>query len=251
MLTSRIRTIAKRHLPPSLKRLLHRTSVSIVRAEPQSWIARHLRFNRPFKQMPLIERIEERARITQAQGSQPLWEGYGQSGSRRDSEQVRTNSSIGSLLINVTMQRKPHLVVEFGTAFGISGMYWLAGLEANNAGHLLTFEPNALWATIADENLATISNRYTLTIGTFEENLSIVDQRTEKIDLGFIDAIHTPAFVLPQLALVQERCAPGALIFLDDIEFSKDMHSCWEDISHDRAYAASAAIGNLGLIELR
>jgi predicted O-methyltransferase YrrM len=195
---------------------------------------------------------------TENLGAKPLWEGYAavenytkSTVSARSSNQVRTSADIGPLYASVVMEKKPRLIVEFGTAFGVSGMYWLAGLQANGSGQLFTFEPNEIWANIARDNLSRISDRYRLTIGTFEDNCSIIDNGDDKIDIAFIDAIHTSEFVLHQLDLVERRCAPGALIFLDDINFSADMLACWKTVSARPHYAAVADIGgHVGVIEL-
>ena len=90
--------------------------------------------------------------------------------------------------------RRPSVIVEFGTAFGVSGMYWLFGLESNGGGTLLTFEPNDVWARIAEANLVAIGRRFELTVGTFEENIDRNLSPGERIDIAFIDAIHTSEF---------------------------------------------------------
>ena len=82
-------------------------------------------------------------------------------------------------------------MVEFGTAFGVSGMYWLSGLESNNFGELLTFDPNEVWAEIARKNLSGISNRFQLVNGTFEDNIDAYLGSDRQIDMAFIDVIHT------------------------------------------------------------
>lgn len=241
-----------------LKRLLKTSQkVSVTRARPGSWCASRL---------PSLDRqitstfteIEAIATETQSLGEKPLWEGFSQIKNYptnitagRTSNQVRTNSDVGRFYAWAATDKKPNLIVEFGTAFGVSGMYWLAGIEANGSGHMLTFEPNPIWADIARSNLARISDKFTLTVGTFEDNLAVVDQFPAKIDMAFIDAIHTSDFVFAQLDLVERRCAPGAIIILDDITFSDDMRACWRTVSKRDRYTAIAEIGGRsGLIEL-
>jgi predicted O-methyltransferase YrrM len=143
------------------------------------------------------------------------------------------------------------VIVEFGTAFGVSGMYWLSGLQMNAFGRLLTFEPNEVWARIAGENLSVVSSRFELTVGTFEENIDRVLRPGESIDLAFIDAIHTSEFVRPQFEAVVARLAAGGLVLLDDIDFSRDMRSCWDGIREDDRVAASVEVERVGVVELR
>ena len=47
-------------------------------------------------------------------------------------------------------QRRPEIIVEFGSGFGVSGMYFAAGLEDNQSGHLYSFEINDEWADVAE-----------------------------------------------------------------------------------------------------
>lgn len=232
-----------------------------VRAENGTWIDTHLRAAAPqLAEGEWSVRIEQRALASQELGRQPLWDGYEvlddtDSWSYRDasrsSNDVRTSPALGRFFTWVVAQRQPSVIVEFGTAFGVSGMYWLAGIEMNMRGRLLTFEPNETWAKIADSNLAAVGQRYVLTVGTFEEKITQILPSPEKIDIAFIDAIHTSGFVEPQFQAVADRVRPGGLVLLDDINFSADMRSCWEKIRLDRRLAATAEVERVGIAEFR
>ena len=194
--------------------------------------------------------IETLAHRTNQQGLQQLWSGYpAGSGRQRHPDQVRTSAHIGRVFTEIVKQRRPDVIVEFGTAFGVSGMYWLAGLEQNAQGRLLTFEPNRDWAAIAKHNLQQIGNRFDLTVGTFEDHVDHVLSRT--IDIAFIDAIHTADYLVPQVQMVRDRCSPGALIVLDDINFSDEMKHCWSEFSETEDYVASLSMnGRVGILEV-
>lgn len=130
-------------------------------------------------------------------------------------------------------------------------MYFLAGLSENDAGRLLGFEPNAEWAEIARRNLRAVSDRFELTVGTFEDTIDDVLPASERIDLAFIDAIHTPEFVVPQLEMVLERSRSGTVVLLDDVNFSPEMQACWQSIASDRRFAASGTLGGrVGIVEV-
>lgn len=203
--------------------------------------------------------IEYLSEKTNQRGAQGLWEGYRKTGNfkedlgntSRHPNQVRTATSMGSLYAELIRDRKPNLVVEFGTAFGVSGMYWLAGLEQSENGQLLTFEPNTEWAVLAQKNLSAISTRYKSITGTFEENIDTY-RNNQLIDVAFIDAIHTSEFVSKQLELVLERLSPGGIVILDDIDYSDDMRSCWITISQDARVSCSAALaGHVGIVQIQ
>lgn len=230
------------------------------RREGEGWLVRNLPESHLILPKPIdADRIEARAAATERMGAKPLWEGYAAvpnyprstADSMRRSDEVRSSISAGRLFAWLAAQRTATLIVEFGTAFGISGMYWLAGLKHDPEGRLLTFEPNALWAEIARENLAAISRQFNLVTGTFEENIDSTLRPGQRIDIAFVDAIHTSAFVLRQFDILLPRMTPGGLMLFDDIDFSGDMESCWHAIALDPRVVASATFGRrLGIVEL-
>lgn len=57
--------------------------------------------------------------------------------------------------------------------------------------------------------------------------------------------------VIPQLDLVISRAKKGAIIILDDINFSEDMKQCWKEVSRDSRFISSVEFGNrVGILEL-
>jgi predicted O-methyltransferase YrrM len=232
----------------------HSVQIQWVLRDPGSWLCRQFQSTSiETHSAPCEHKIEELARKTNQRGSHALWTGYGThnvGGPTRRPDDVRTTSAMGRIYANLVMMRKPDVVVEFGTAFGVSGMYFLAGIEANQQGQLLTFEPNLEWAEIARANLVQIGKRFQLTVGTFEENIERFFSSGRQINLAFIDAIHTPEFVLPQLELVLANSARGSIILLDDINFSPEMSQCWSEISRQPRFSASAKLGDrVGILE--
>lgn len=247
-----------------LRSLVNRTprrsdelSVSFVVANP-GWLRSRLpagAFRPP--RPPDYAQIEQRAAETQRAGPKPLWDGYRAVAAYarsvtedRTSDDVRSDAATGCLFAWLACERKPTTIVEIGTAFGVSGMYWLAGLKADETGRLVTFEPNAAWAAIADANLRAISGRYRLIQGTFEEAADGVLAGTT-IDIAFVDAIHSGEFVRRELAILRNYAAPGALVLLDDVNFSDDMRACWNAVAAGPDVRASALVGGrVGILEL-
>jgi len=207
------------------------------------------------KKSAFSNKIERIAQQTNDLGPQQLWEGYASNntgGPTRMPDWVRTADVMGDFYTLLVKRRKPKVIVEFGTAFGVSGMYFLAGLNDTQSGELFTFEPNSIWAECAKNNLSQISDRFVLTVGTFEENIDKCLPNNKTIDIAFIDAIHTKEFVAPQLDIVISRSSKNALIILDDINFSQDMREYWDELSTDNRFSASLALGNrVGILELK
>jgi predicted O-methyltransferase YrrM len=195
--------------------------------------------------------VDRRAAETSSLGELAAHESYGRIGLKRNSDDVRTPKELGRFYRWLAVNRRPEVIVEFGTAFGISGMYWLAGIESNKAGKLVTFEINEDWRKIAVTNLSAIGTRFTSVAGAFEDHVDDALQG-QKIDLAFIDAIHTSAWVLPQFEHVMQRMKPGGLVAFDDIDFSDDMRDTWKTLAADsRGVAAVGLDGHVGLIELK
>ncbi|MEO5788601.1 class I SAM-dependent methyltransferase [Gelidibacter sp.] len=242
--------------PYVISRIGRKLPINWVKKDEGSWLAQNLIGD--FIIPPInsyCTKIEQLAEHTNQKGNQPLWEGYHGNNigsSSRKPNTVRSVPAIGNLFAYLVQEKKPEIIVEFGTAFGVSGMYFLAGLNKNEKGSLLTFDPNEVWAKLAKENLLQISNRFKLTVGTFEENIDNILLHNQNIDIAFIDAIHTKEFVIPQLEIVIARAKKGSIIILDDINFSADMINCWEEVSNDNRFISSLSIGDrVGMLELK
>ncbi len=242
-----------------LRDLTSNADLLVHRAAPNTWVAAELPKSVPRVQslQLLFKKVEARAEKAAAAGALPLWEGYRaledyptdvSSSAVRSSDQVRTARRTGQFYSWLVTAFKPAEIVEIGSAFGVSGMYWCAGLAANGTGNFTGFEPNPAWAPFAQSNIQSILDGAQLVEGTFEDNL---DKAPDRIDLAFIDAIHTPEFIEVQLNLVLERANSGALIVLDDIRFSTAMSEYWRKIREDERFAASFEITQrVGVLEL-
>lgn len=225
-----------------------------------SWLDQF--FQRDLQAMPsppMSAKIEDLALKASMLGEMPLWEGFEKledypfpvKNATRNANQVRVDKKVGDLFYNLTVAKKPNRIVEIGTAFGVSGMYWLSGITANGKGTLLTFDPNDVWAKVAVSNLSMISPSYVSTVATFEDTHQQILKKGDVIDMAFIDAIHQSGIVNNQFKLISQYCAPGSLVLFDDINFSYDMWSCWEKIARSSQVKASCSIAQrIGIAEL-
>ncbi len=208
---------------------------------------------------PLSKLIEDQALKASQLGDQPLWEGFEKlqdypfpvEKATRNANQVRIDKKIGDFFYHLVCCKKPEIIVEIGTAFGVSGMYWLSGLINNGKGKLYTFEPNTIWAKVASVNLDKISSNYSLTVSTFEQEHRNVIDASKGIDIAFIDAIHQSKIVNNQFDLILQYSKPGTLVLFDDIDFSGDMWKCWKAIAlSDKVKSSCSVSGRLGIVEL-
>ena len=207
-----------------------RTNLELQWIKRAGWLGRNLPARVP--RAPHKEDIERAARQTAELGPQALAKEYGQPGATRTPSQVRSTRLQGDVYAWLVRKRKPGVVVEFGAAFGVSGMYFGAALEAARRGHLYSFEVNPEWAEVAEHNIRTVTERFTLTRGAMEETVDSVVPGL--IDLVLVDGIHTYDFVLRQMDVLRPRLAPRAVVILDDINFRKNrtrMRDAWLEVA--------------------
>jgi predicted O-methyltransferase YrrM len=201
---------------------------------------------------PRKKDIEAAASATNSLGPQLLAPEYGEVGGTRTPGVVRSSSECGDFYAWLIQQRAPDTVVEFGSAFGVSGMYFAAGLEAAQCGHLYSFEINHEWAEIAERNIRSISARVTLTREVFEDQFAAVVPGT--VDLALVDGIHTREFVMRQFDVLRPRMTRGGLIIFDDINFEKPnarMAEAWHEIVGTPDVVGAVELGGrVGVVEL-
>ncbi len=251
-------------LKHAIKRFLPEQALKLtwIKKDQESWLAKNL----PERSFSLPASAQHRsfeaiAGEINRRGVQPLWDGY-RAAYDKDSnvpwagasmerwpDQVRTQPQMGRLFAWLAEHRKPEIIVEVGTAFGVSAMYWASGLQGARHGQLLTFDPNPVWHDISAAHLKSFGETVDAVCGTFEDN---IDARLNgrKISLAFVDAIHTDEFVSRQVVMLTERMAADCIIVIDDIGFSKDMQFCWTRWASDSRVRSSVAIDNrVGILE--
>ncbi len=205
----------------------------------------------------LFNGLEAAIAETNAMGRLPLWADYKSvpdygrpigDNPKRKMNEVRTKAEFCRFYAWLAETMAPDAIVEFGAAFGASGMYWLAGLSQTTGGTLYSFEPNDVWHPIAKGNFERVCDRHVLTLGTFEENLDVIKHG---VSISLIDAIHTRDFVMKQFELVRKVSKPGALVLFDDINFSDDMRACWAEVAEMPEWPGVWQLGSrVGVIEL-
>jgi predicted O-methyltransferase YrrM len=120
--------------------------------------------------------------------------------------------------------------------------------SAIRQGWLYSFEINLAWADIAERNIKSVTDRYTLTRGAFEDH---ADDIPARIDLALVDGIHTYGCVARQWQILKPRMAPGGWVLFDDIDFNPEMREAWLEICSDPALVGAVEVSKrLGLVEL-
>jgi predicted O-methyltransferase YrrM len=149
----------------------------------------------------------------------------------RDREFMAVAPEVGRLLYVLVRCRRPALVVEFGTSFGLSAIHLAAALRDNGCGHLVTTEQNASKASRAAQHLmeAGLSDLVEIRQGDAFQTLAGIDG----IDLLLLDG-WKPLY-LPLLRQLEPALCPGCLIIADDIIALSDQLSPYLAYVRDRA----------------
>lgn len=228
----------------SLARALRTTLLGQVSAEEREW----------------IDRIEAKRGELSASGAltgPPFDPAAEASGGRSAVDGNRTTVAFASelmslppawclLLMRLVRELSPRFCVELGTAFGISTAYQAAALELNGTGTLTTFEGSAAWGELAERNLSALGlGAVEIRVGPIDETLPSALEPGGAVDFAFIDAEHQADAALEQFRIISPRLAPGALLVLDDVNWT-EMRQVHATIGGQRGVSTSLTSGRLG-----
>ena len=120
----------------------------------------------------------------------------------------------GDLLYILARAKRPNIIVEFGTSYGISTIYLAAAVADNRKGHVVSTELNTAKVAAARANLteACLADHVTILPG---DAMTTLNDVPGPIDLVLLDGWKD--LCLPLLRSLESRLAIGALIVADDI----------------------------------
>lgn len=121
---------------------------------------------------------------------------------------------VGRLLYILTRTRRPQLVVEFGTSFGISAIHLASALRDNGAGRLIATELNPIKAARARENLRSTGLADLVELREGDALQTLTQGFDGGIDMVLLDG--WKEIYLPVLQLLEPHLNPGALVIADD-----------------------------------
>jgi predicted O-methyltransferase YrrM len=123
----------------------------------------------------------------------------------------------GDLLHILARAKRPNIIVEFGTSYGISTIYLAAAVADNGTGHVVSTELNTAKVAAARANLAEarLADHVTILPG---DAMTTLNDVPGPIDLVLLDGWKD--LCLPLLRSLESRLASGALIVADDINLS-------------------------------
>ncbi len=153
----------------------------------------------------------------------------------------------GRILYALVEEIKPRLVVEAGAGYGISGMYIGCALSDDPDASFITFEPGE-YAAIAEDSVSQVIDNAFVIRDRFERFYQYLDADAE-IGFAFFDAVHAYGALRRDTKLIKGWLSPGAMIVLDDVNYSEETRAAWSKIATDRDVDFSALINKrLGVI---
>lgn len=156
-------------------------------------------------------------------------------GSRQNTGRHRSISSIaktasiskkkGAFFSRIVAFYKLREVLELGTSLGLSGAYLASSHENVN---LTTIEGCPVIADLANSNFKQLNlKNIHQKVGQFDH---ILATDTNQYDLIYIDGNHQYQPTIEYFRFALEHTHDDAFIIFDDIRWSKEMESAWEDI---------------------
>jgi predicted O-methyltransferase YrrM len=131
----------------------------------------------------------------------------------REREFMAVAPEVGRLIYLLVRSRRPALVVEFGTSFGLSAIHIAGAIRDNGFGRLVTTEQSASKASCAAQHLAQagLSDLVEIRQGDAFQTLSAI----AGVDLLLLDG-WKPLY-LPLLRQLEPALSPGCLVIADDV----------------------------------
>jgi predicted O-methyltransferase YrrM len=168
------------------------------------------------------------------------------------SEIVRKSSvpvKYGVLLSNMAAEFGGSHIIELGTSTGISTMYMAASSPGTKVS---TIEGCKSLAAVAGENLlrAGIQNVVVCT-GSFDEVLPGLLEKERKPGLVFIDGNHRKEPVLKYFEIIAAQADEKTTVIFDDINYSSEMASAWEEVRRHEKVSVSIDINRMGIVFFR
>jgi predicted O-methyltransferase YrrM len=173
-------------------------------------------------------------------------------GDQRTVKQIARSSTSktkdGRLLYQLATFYQPSRILELGTSLGL-GTYMLAAAHKNT--QITTVEGCPAIHQLAKENFpSTLQHKVNFINQPFFEFLKNLKDE-DIFDLVFIDGDHRGEQLLQQLELLSSHIHDETIIVLDDIRWTKDMLSSWEEIIKNSAYHLTIDLFEKGIIVLR
>lgn len=132
------------------------------------------------------------------------------------------------LLYRMVQHYQPATIIELGTSLGITTCYLAS---ANPNAKVYTIEGSASIADISRENFVAAGlKNIELITGNFDDVLPGLLKKIERPDLVYIDGNHRKEPTLHYFEQIRPELSANGLMIFDDIHWSGEMETAWQDI---------------------
>lgn len=136
-------------------------------------------------------------------------------------------------------------IVELGTSFGINTLYLAEKRDAT----VTTFEGAPAVADIAALTFEFAAKKnIELVMGNIDKTLPAFLQRTQRLDLVFMDANHRCEPTLRYFEWLLKKVHNKSVVIIDDIHHSSDMEKAWRAVQGHRLVYGSADLFRCGIL---
>ena len=156
-----------------------------------------------------------------------------------------------AFLFHLVRELKPASCIELGTCTGLSAAYQGAALEVNGSGRLVTIEGDAELARRARVTLRDLEiERVTVVSGRFEDMLPGVLREHAPVDFVFNDGHHEEEATIRYFDTMGPHLAPGAVVVLDDVNWSGGMRRAFQRLSARSDVTAAVDLLRMGVLRI-
>jgi len=150
------------------------------------------------------------------------------------------------LLYRLAKHLKPEVLLEFGTAAGISASYMKKG---NPSANLVTLEGCASLADFAESTFQKLHIKGIEVIsGNFDVTLNEVLHRLKKLDMVFFDGNHRKVPTLRYFESCLRLANENSVFIFGDIHWSRGMEEAWEIIKSNPDVSITIDLYWMGLV---
>ena len=153
---------------------------------------------------------------------------------------------IGEYLFKIIHTYKPEIMLELGTALGISTIYQAA---AALGGDLISIEGNPRLVEIAEAEITRLGlPNVSIINGHFAEVLHDLLEELLHLDYVFIDGHHDKEARLNYLEMILPKLGDDSILVFSDIYWSKDMTEAWHTLLNLPMVRLSIDLFDIGVV---
>jgi predicted O-methyltransferase YrrM len=152
----------------------------------------------------------------------------------------------GTFLYLISQYTKARIILELGSAAGISGCYLASG---QNCQRFITIEASKSLADIAKESIKQISDKAEIYNCFFDEALDSIlpSLADDKLDIVWIDGHHEKTATLHYFNRVRPHLRENSLVLFHDIRWSEDMFDAWKILRNYKGFSHTIDLHSSGL----